>query len=248
MQLPWNNHIPQDKAALWFLGQAGYYLKSGDTTVIIDPYLSDCVGKVAPDFARAYPVPVPPGEIKADIFIVTHDHLDHLDPETIAAYAHKETTAFVSPRHAAKHLLKLGIPQENVTVIDHGDTATLRGVCIEGVFALATSPDAIDTTGYKLTFEGGKSVVHTSDTAYCDLLLQAYPKADVLLTCINGKYGNLGVAEAVKLTAAMRPKYVIPNHYDVMALNSENPESFRFFAKDTGAECVILQVLEQFTW
>jgi len=248
MQLPWNKQIPADRAALWFLGQAGYFMKSGNCTVIIDPYLSDCVGKVEPDFARTYPVPIPPEEIKADIFIVTHDHLDHLDPETITAYAHKETTAFVSPRHAAKHLQKLGIPQENITVIDHGDTATIHDVCIHGVFALATTPDAIDTTGYKLTFANGKSVVHSSDTAYCDLLLQAYPHADVLLACINGKYGNLGVTDAVKLTASMQPKYVIPNHYDVMALNSENPETFRFFSKDTGAECIILQVLEEFVW
>ena len=247
-KLPWNEPIQKDLAALWWLGQAGYYMKSGDCTVVIDPYLSDSVGKTAPLFARAYPTPVCPTEIKADIFIVTHDHTDHLDPETIAAYPHKETTAFVSPRHAAKKLLTLGIPRENITVIDHGDTATVRGVCIQGVFALPTGPDAIDTTGYKITFANGKSVVHTSDTAYCDLLLKAYPSADVLLTCINGKYGNLGVAEAVKLTAAMKPKYVIPNHYDVMALNSENPESFRYFVKGAGAECVILKVLERFEW
>ena len=30
-----------------FLGQSGYIVNSGDTTVIIDPYLSDSVNRVA---------------------------------------------------------------------------------------------------------------------------------------------------------------------------------------------------------
>jgi L-ascorbate 6-phosphate lactonase len=93
-------------------------------------------------------------------------------------------------------------------------------------------------------------VYHSSDTAFCDLLLKACPKADVFLPCINGKFGNLSVEQAVSLTKAVAPRYVIPHHYDVMALNSENPESFRYFYSEAGlkAECRILKVLEEFTW
>ena len=247
----WSVEVPPGQVSLWFLGQAGYYIKSNKCSVLIDPYLTDSVGKSAPLFARTYPSPVEPSEIKADVFIVTHDHTDHLDPETIEAYAHKETTMFVSPRHAGKHLSKLGVADKNITIVDHGDIAELNGVIIEGVYALSTDPKTIDTSGYLLTFENGKSLYHTSDTAYCDLLLEACPtNADVLLTCINGKFGNLGIEQAVKLANAVNPKYAIPNHYDVMALNSENPASFRYFleASNTDAECVILEVLEQFTW
>jgi len=245
--LPWDLKIPDDKATLWFLGQAGYYLKS-NKSILIDPYLSDSVSKVAPLFGRSYPVPVAPSLIKADIFIATHDHLDHLDPDTIKAYAHKDTTTFVSPRHAGKKLAELGV--KNITVIDQGDIAIVEGVRIEGIFALPTSPDVLDTAGYHITFPNGKTVYHTSDTAYCDLLLKACPKADVLLTCINGKYGNLNIPQAIELTRAVNPKYVIPNHYDVMALNSENPESFRFFCQDENieAKCVILELLDKFIW
>jgi len=83
------------------------------------------------------------------------------------------------------------------------------------------------------------------------LLLKACPKtAEVLLPCINGKFGNLNIAEAVSLTKAVKPRYVIPNHYDVMALNSENPESFKYFweAEKAQTKCVILQVMEMFEW
>jgi len=245
---PWDMDIPEDKTAIWFLGQAGYYMKSGSCSLTIDPYLTDSVGKITPQFSRAIPSPVDPAQLKVDIFIVTHDHTDHLDPETIKAYKHKKTTTFVSPRHAAKHLLKLDIPAENIKIVDHGDTMQLPGVRIDGVFALATSADTIDTCGYLLTFDNGKSVYHTADSAYCDLLLEACPKADLLLTCINGKFGNLNIAQAVKLTGAVKPKYVIPNHYDIMAFNSENPESFRYFFEQAkiDSQCVILELMGEF--
>ena len=248
-EFPWDGNVPESNASLWFLGQAGYVIKSCGQTILIDPYLTDSVGKVAPLFSRTYPPPVDPAEIKVDIFIVTHDHTDHLDPETIEAYAHKDTTIFVSPRHAAKKLATLGI--QNITVVDHGDSTVVNGVTITGVFALATGADTIDTCGYLLTFANGKTVYHTADTAYCKLLLDASPKGiDVLLTCINGKYGNLNVAQAVELTESVSPKYVIPNHYDVMALNSENPESFRYFCSNSKAkaEIVVLKTMEEFTW
>jgi len=247
---PWDIEIPNDKAALWFLGQAGYFMKSGNCTVMIDPYLSDRCGKKSPLFSRRIPVPVDPAEIRTDIFITTHDHTDHLDPDTIEAYNHKDATIFVSPRHTAKHLEELNIPPANIKIIDHGDHAQLPGVKIEGIFALATDAGSIDTAGYKLTFDNGKSIYHTADTAYCDLLLKACPNADVLLTCINGKFGNLNIAQAIELTRAVNPKYVIPNHYDIMALNSENPESFRYFYEQTKqqAKCIILEIMEQFMW
>ena len=48
----------------------------------------------------------------------------------------------------------------------------------------------------------------------------------------------------------MRPRYAIPNHYDLMALNAENPETFRRLCRDRKlpARCVIPAVLEAFVW
>ena len=247
---PWEIEIPKEKASLWWLGQAGYYIKSADCTILIDPYLSDFCGKSSPLFSRATPIPADPSKIKADIFIVTHDHLDHLDPETITAYSHKKSTIFFAPRFAAKKLAQFDIPVKNIRIVDQGDSINLPGVCIKGIFALPTSADVLDTAGFLLTFANGKSVYHCSDTAFCDLLLKACPRADVLLTCINGKFGNLNTEQAFELTKAVNPKYVIPNHYDVMALNSENPEFFKYLCTSAKikAKCIITRPLEQFIW
>ena len=245
---PWEKEPPEGKAALWFLGQSGFLFSGGGKRVLIDPYLSDSVGKSNPLYARTYPVPVNPDELAVDIFIVTHDHLDHLDPETIAAYKNKSGTWFVAPHLAAEKLAALSVPGERIVVIDHGSRKKIDGVTIEGIFALATGADVLDTTGYKVTLPAGQSIYHSSDTAFCDLLLKACPRADVLLPCINGKFGNLTVEQALSLTLAVKPRFVIPHHYDVMALNSENPESFRYFCAEAGLECRILNVLEEFVW
>ena len=235
MRNPFEVPLRPDQAALFFLGQAGYALRSCGRTVVIDPYLSDSVGKIAPDFSRIVPVPVAPDAFKADIFIVTHDHLDHLDPETVSAYAFKDDTRFVAPRLAVKKLILLGVPRENITRVDAGESVAIEGIRITGVYAVPTEAAVIDTTGYWIEFPNSRNFYHTSDTAFSQVLLDGAPKAQVLLTCINGKWGNLSIKEAAKLALKTNPQYAIPNHYDMMALNSEDPENFRKVMAEMGS-------------
>jgi len=238
------------QAALWSLGQAGYLVRGGGLTLAIDPYLSDSVGQAAPAFARAFPTPIEPEELQVDVFIVTHDHLDHLDPETVAGYRHKESTRFVAPRLACRKLESLGVPPGNIVRIDSGEEADVCGIGVQGVYAVPTGPDVIDTCGYRLELPGGRTLYHSSDTAWSDLLERAAPQADVLLVCINGKYGNLNVHEAVRLTRAVKPRIAVPMHYDVMRLNAENPETFVHFLRQQMPECEarILEVMEPLVW
>ena len=241
--------LPQ--AGLWFIGQAGCVIRASDVTVVIDPYLSDSAATHAPEFTRQFPPPLAPQDLRADFFLVTHDHLDHLDPETIRHYAHRDTTQFVAPRFAAQKLLNLGLPGKNVHRLDAGETWAQRGLTVTGTFALPTSADVLDTTGFWLKFANGRTVYHASDTAFAPLLLQAAPKdVEVLLVPINGKWGNLNVEQAAELTAEVTPRYVLPVHYDVMALNAENPESFRWFCQQRKltAQCVIPTMLQPFVW
>lgn len=243
--------LAPDQAGLWFLGQAGYILRSAGITVTIDAYLSDSVGAAAAEFGRRIPVPLPPETLRTDVFVVTHDHLDHLDPETILRYPKRDTTEWVAPRFAAAKLIALGIPAPRVHQVEAGETWAWQGLVVTGVFALPTGVDVLDTTGYLVTFPNGRNVYHSSDTAFTPLLLKAIPShAEVSLFPINGKWGNLNVEQAVELAAAMKSRFVMPNHYDMMSLNAENPESFRWFCQQRklSAQCVIPAVLEPFIW
>ena len=64
-----------------WLGQAGLVIESNSTTVIVDPYLSDSVKALDPQKYRRVPVDEALFDIKPDLLLFTHNHLDHYDPE-----------------------------------------------------------------------------------------------------------------------------------------------------------------------
>ena len=246
-----NHPLDAAEAALWWLGQAGYIVRAGDVTLALDPYLTDSAAAKAPEFTRLFQPPIAPEELRADICVITHDHLDHLDPETIRRYAVKDETWFVAPRLAVRRLQELGVPPNRMVRLDAGETRAFGGVELHGVFALPTGADVLDTTGYLLRFSNGRSVYHTSDTAFHPLVLAAAPREpDVMLVPINGKWGNPGPEQAAEFAAAVRPRFVLPSHYDLMALNAENPETFRWFCEQRGLgeRCVIARRMEPFVW
>lgn len=246
------NHILQPaEAALWWLGQAGYIIKSAGKIVVIDPYLSDSANGGVAGFSRNFPVPLPPETLNADIYIVTHNHLDHLDPVTIKAYPAKTDTWFVAPRLAAKALSEAGVPRERIQVVNAGEKIEVNSVIIEGIFALPTGKDVIDTTGYLIEFSNGRTVYHTSDTQFHPLVLEAAPsKPDIMLVPINGKWKNTNAEEAALFAKAVQPVYVMPNHYDLMPLNAENPHVFEWFCAHHGllSKPILPEHFKPFTW
>ena len=238
------------ESALCSLGQSGYLIRSHEVTCVIDPYLSNSAAGSEGLFNRLFPVPIGPEELKVDYFFVTHDHLDHLDPETLGPYRHKSSTIFVAPRLACRKLATLGIPESQIRRLDSGETLDFGTVKATGVYAVPYDASVMDTCGYKLEFPNGRSVYHSSDTSMSKQLLSCAPFAEVLLVCINGKWDNLNPHEAVELTKAVAPLKVIPNHYDMMALNTENPEVFRFLAQVAGisSDIQILKPTQTLVW
>ena len=69
-----------------WLGQAGLLFETNNIKVIVDPYLSDSVEKIQPHNKRRVPVNTDFLGIKPDIIVLTHNHLDHTDPETLSHF------------------------------------------------------------------------------------------------------------------------------------------------------------------
>lgn len=82
-----------------WLGQSGYLLSDGETTICIDPYLSDAVNRIA-GRPRMVDVPIRPEDLRADAVICTHNHVDHVDPDAIP-HMHKEQMTFYAPSDCA---------------------------------------------------------------------------------------------------------------------------------------------------
>lgn len=200
-----------------FLGQSGYAIRTEKTQIIIDPYLSDSVNRVA-GRPRALPIPMQPGDICCDAVICTHDHLDHLDPDTVAAIPRGQL--FITTNEGKAHLESLG--QTNVKVLLVGDSITVGDMDITAVFADHT----VEAFGLIVQAEG-KTLYFSGDTLYHEKLFDiAGYHPDLAFLCINGRLGNMNAQEAVQVANHIRAKVSIPNHYDMFASNSEDPRKF----------------------
>lgn len=200
---------------LRWIGQSGYILRSGAAEIVLDPYLSDVVNRVA-NRPRLVPPPVNPADIRADAVICTHNHLDHLDPDAIEAMD-RERLLFLAPPACLPPLRKLGC--QNVRALDEGDTAVVGDMTLTAVFAAHSVP----AIGLIVRCEG-MTLYFSGDTLY-DEKLEAVRDfhPDAVFVCINGKLGNMNADDAVRLTRILHPQLAVPTHYGMFASNTEDP-------------------------
>jgi len=180
--------------------------------------------------------PVLPEEAHADVVVCTHEHLDHMDTDALPVLAHNPETQFCGPIECIKEFVKLGIPAKRCHLLEEGKRLTLGSVEINAVYADhgELAPDAL---GVVLNF-GGIKVYHTGDTAYRPEQFQPainmHP--DVLIPCINGRFGNMDAREAASLTGLAKPKVVIPSHFWMFVEQNGEPAAFLDYCKELAPE------------
>ena len=200
-----------------FLGQSGYLLQTAAASILIDPYLSDSVNRVA-GRPRLLPIPIRPEEIVCDAVICTHDHLDHLDPDTVSLMAPNQ---FFVTTHGGKETLK-GLGKENVTALGVGECIKIGDMELTAVFADHT----VEAFGLVVRAEG-HTLYFSGDTLYNERLFDiAEHHPDITFICINGRLGNMDVDQALITAEKIGAPVNIPNHYDMFASNSEDPHRF----------------------
>ena len=200
-----------------FLGQSGYVIKTEKAEIIIDPYLSDSVNRVA-GRPRTLPIPINPQNISCEAVICTHNHLDHLDPDTVAQI--NDGQFFITTSEGKTVLSGLG--KDNVVSLNVGEAIVVGGIEITAVFADHT----VEAFGLIVKADN-KTLYFSGDTLYNEKLFDiAKYHPDITLICINGRLGNMNVEEALITAKRIGAKINIPNHYDMFASNSENPHIF----------------------
>jgi L-ascorbate metabolism protein UlaG (beta-lactamase superfamily) len=124
-----------ETSIVWF-GHSSYLIQSGRTTVLVDPVLSGYASPVS-FFGKGFPgtnvynVPdLPP----IDLLVLTHDHYDHLDYETIKALM-PTVKHVVTALGVGAHLSRWGYDEGRITELDWHETTNLS----EG-FALTAVP------------------------------------------------------------------------------------------------------------
>ena len=200
-----------------WIGQGGYILSDGTTTICIDPYLSNVVDRVAKR-GRMVEAPFYPEDLKCDAVICTHNHLDHVDIDAIPRVS--KEILFLAPTDANDTLLSCGV--KKYIPFNEGDTYKIGDFEIEAVYAKHSVP-AIGVVLHHLD----RKLYISGDTEYDDRLeTLSRENIDIMIVCINGKLGNMNVDEAVRLTNIISPRIGIPTHYGMFESNTEDPQKY----------------------
>ncbi len=203
-----------------WIGQSGYVLKTPQTEILIDPYLSDIVNRVA-GRERLVPAPIDPAQITADAVICTHNHLDHLDTDAVSEMP--ADTRFITTSEGKDVLAKLG--KTNVTVLPLGESVKIGDIKITAVYANHT----VEAFGV-IAEADGKKLYFSGDTLYDEKLFSIAEYApDATFLCINGRLGNMTAEEALVTAKKIGARTNIPNHYGMFASNTEDPHKFADF-------------------
>jgi len=223
---------------LRWLGQSSFLLRFHAATVLVDPFLS-------PHPDRLVPPPFAPDEATGlDVVAITHDHLDHLDRESLPGIAAASPAArFVIPLPLVD---ALEVPADRVLGLRPGESAEIGALRVHAVAALhgdlptdaysfdgAAGDGACRFLGYVFDADG-ICVYHAGDTiAYPGLAEEVRRLApDVALLPINGRdaereaqdiVGNLDETEAVDLAAEAGVDLLVPMHWDMFAANPGSP-------------------------
>lgn len=193
-----------------WLGQAGLMFETEGKTIIVDPYLSDSVEAIEPHNKRRVPVEENFLKVQPDIIVLTHNHLDHTDPDTLKYYLNEDSKICVLASYNAwQNVRKLfGGIQNNYVMFNRGTKWTESGIVFEAVYAEHSDDHAI---GFILRAEG-KTYYVTGDTLYNEAVFADLPREiDYVFLPINGRGNNMNMTEAKEFCERIEAR-AIPLH------------------------------------
>lgn len=235
--------VPAGAVTLWWLGQSGFIVKTPEgRIVVLDPYLSNSCQKLGEQLGynmdRLVAPPLNGGDLAGvDLYVLTHSHQDHLDPETLAAYRHAGGRGpYLAPAETTGKLKAQDVPEEQVVMTWPNKSLTVGDLTVRATFATPLGGDDLTHVGYLFSVKGGPTVYFTGDTGYHDVLARsiAEHKPEVMVTVINGAFYNMGPAEAALLASQINPRVVIPCHHDLFPDNQQPPQMLRTNLKILG--------------
>lgn len=177
-----------------WLGQAGLLFETNGKTIIVDPYLSDSVAQIEPHNKRRVPVEEKFLKMQPDYIILTHNHLDHTDPETLKHYLNANSKVCVLASYNAwQNVRKLfGGLQNNYVMFNKGTRWTEDDLQFEAVYAEHSDDAAI---GVIIRAEG-KVYYVTGDTLYNTKVFDSLPNdIDFIFLPVNGKGNNMNMTD-----------------------------------------------------
>ena len=210
-----------EKLQISGLGHSSFKIKE-EKTIYIDPYQIN-------------------EKDKADIILISHDHFDHLEIESINKISTSKTIIISPP--SGKNQLK-SVESEEIIFVTQNDEIEILGIKIKTVPAHNTNkfkepgkffhPKEEGGVGYILTISGTK-LYYAGDSDQIQEMNNIKP--DILLIPVSGTY-VMTWEEAVKATSSIQPKIAIPMHWGAIAGNIEDAKKFK---ENASCEVIIFE-------
>ena len=212
-----------------FLGHSCFSLSDGDTTVVIDPFLTG-----NPKAA------VSADEIDPTTILLTHGHADHIG-DTVAIAKRTGATVTAIAELAGE------IGGEDVEVRDPNLGGTIAfdwgWVKLVPAWHTSTTPNGTINTPAGLLVNFNDTIVyHLGDTSlFSDLqLVGKRTPIDIALMCIGGHY-TMDRFDAVDAAALVGARTVIPCHYNTFPPIEADAQAFKADVESaTSAGVVVL--------
>ena len=218
---------PTSGLRVTWLGHASVFVELGGARVLFDPVFSErCSPSTLVGPHRFHPVPISAEEIPLpDAVVISHDHYDHLDMESIRTLA-RRGARFVVPLGIGSHLDRWGVAPDRIVELDWDETATLGPLVLTALPARHYSgrlPWKQNDTLWASwdASAGGKRVYFSGDTGASGLFSRIgkqYGPFDLCLLKI-GAYGeawpdiHMTPEEAVAAFGQLGGGLLVPIHW-----------------------------------
>lgn len=220
-------------AKLTYLGHSAFMLEADGHTVLIDPFLTH-----NPKASHAAE------NVHPETILVTHAHNDHVG-DTIAI-AKRTGAKVITTFELGEWLESQGV--ENAVPANHGGTVKFAGGTAKLVPAWHTSsyslPEGGTTAiGFPAGFVvrmGGSCIYFAGDTAlFGDMRLIGEEGLDAAVIPIGDHY-TMGPEDGVRAADMLRPKVVIPCHYNTFPPIAQDEAAFAAKVEAKGMRCAPL--------
>ena len=245
-------HYAGSDAVTW-IGHSTYLMRLGNKNILFDPFFSDVASPlpigperyVAPGISLAELPPV-------DVIVISHNHYDHLDAQTVENMPGKEQMHVFVPLGLKSFFAKRGY--QKIWELDWHQSVVMEGLKITALPAIHFSSRGIGDHNKTLwcswaVCSENKKCFFAGDTAYSETIFKEIGKRfrsfDVAIVPIGAykpahvmKAVHTDPEEAIQVANDVKADLIIPSHWGTIVLTDESPweppERYRAFAIKNG--------------
>lgn len=218
-----------------YIGQSTFKIAlNNDTIILTDPWFGL-------HFLRAVPIAVKFSEIqKCDIMLVSHNHIDHFDKYAVKLAKKLDSTVIGSLKVAARSK-RGGV--KNCIPLKRSEEIKIGNIKIRAIFA--EHPLSADAIGFVVD-DGAENFYFSGDTRFSDEIVFDFKEYNVDIAFVQiacavyfGKPDGMNISSASKLVNTLKPRYVIPMHYQQRGKRA-NPSELSNYIESSATKLVVL--------